>query len=171
MSWKNWVLNPELISILLGLGAMALPVVCMARRGKPGSWAAGSFFLAALAVTFQLFLLARFVEQDMATVEDTANARFLAAMVLLVCTAVPEPGRLSSGPAARAQIEKGLPAKTALFPVHERFSSTAATSWRVMKLWGRKLPSASPRIRPRARTDSTAAWAQGETGFCASSAK
>ena len=36
MSWKNWVLNPELISIVLGLGAMALPVVCMARRGKPG---------------------------------------------------------------------------------------------------------------------------------------
>ena len=40
MSWKNWVLNPELISIVLG----------------------------------------------MATVEDTANARGLAAMVLLVCT-------------------------------------------------------------------------------------
>ena len=39
-------------------------------------------------MTFQLFLLARFVEQDMATVEDTANARLLAAMVLLVCTAV-----------------------------------------------------------------------------------
>lgn len=38
-------------------------------------------------MTFQLFLLARFVEQDMATVEDTANARFLAAIVLLVCTA------------------------------------------------------------------------------------
>lgn len=87
MSWKNWVLNPELISIVLGLGAMALPVVCMARRGKPGPWAAGSFFLTTLAVTFQMFLLARFVEQDMATVEDTANARFLAAMVLLVCTA------------------------------------------------------------------------------------
>lgn len=87
MSWKNWVLNPELISIVLGLAAMALPVAGMARRGKPRSWAAGSFFLAALAVTFQLFLLARFVEQDMATVEDTANARFLAAMVLLVCTA------------------------------------------------------------------------------------
>ena len=51
-----------------------------------GTWL--SFFLTALAVTFQLFLLARFVEQDMATVEDTANARFLAAMVLLVCTAV-----------------------------------------------------------------------------------
>ena len=82
MSWKNWVLNPELISIVLGLGAMALPVVCMARRGKPGPWAAGSFFLTTLAVTFQLFLLARFVEQDVATVEDTANARFL------VCTAV-----------------------------------------------------------------------------------
>ena len=59
MSWKNWVLNPELISIVLGLAAMALPVAGMAR----------------------------FVEQDMATVEDTANARFLAAMVLLVCTA------------------------------------------------------------------------------------
>ena len=82
------IFNMELISIVLGLGAMALPVVCMARRGKPGPWAAGSFFLTTLAVTFQLFLLARFVEQDMATVEDTANARFLAAMVLLVCTAV-----------------------------------------------------------------------------------
>ena len=80
------IFNVELISIVLGLAAMALPVAGMARRGKPGSWAAGSFFLAALAVTFQLFLLARFVEQDMATVEDTANARFLAAMVLLVCT-------------------------------------------------------------------------------------
>ena len=54
--------------------------------GEAGVLAAGNFFLAALAVTFQLFLLARFVEQDMATVEDTANARFLAAMVLLVCT-------------------------------------------------------------------------------------
>ena len=74
------IFNVELISIVLGpaFGGM---------KGKPGSWAAGSFFLAALAVTFQLFLLARFVEQDMATVEDTANARFLAAMVLLVCTA------------------------------------------------------------------------------------
>ena len=72
------IFNVELISIVLGLGAMALPVVCMVRRGKPGSWAAGSFFLTTLAVTFQLFLLARFVEQDMATVEDTANARFLA---------------------------------------------------------------------------------------------
>ena len=82
------IFNVELISIVLGLGAMALPVVCMVRRGKPGSWAAGSFFLTTLAVTFQLFLLARFVEQDMATVEDTANARLLAAMVLLVCTAV-----------------------------------------------------------------------------------
>lgn len=36
MSWKNWVLNPELISILLGLGAMALPVVCMPAGGSRG---------------------------------------------------------------------------------------------------------------------------------------
>ena len=47
------IFNMELISIVLGLGAMALPVVCMARRGKPGSWAAGSFFLTTLAAAFQ----------------------------------------------------------------------------------------------------------------------
>ena len=90
MSWKNWVLNPELISIVLGLGAMALPVVCMARRGKPGPWAAGSFFLTALAVAFQLYILSwpRAAGTGTATLLDTANARFLAAMVLLVCTAV-----------------------------------------------------------------------------------
>lgn len=89
MSWKNWVLNPELISIVLGLGAMALPVVCMARRGKPGSWAAGSFFLTALAVAFQLYILSCHARlEHTATLLDTANARFLAAMVLLVCTAV-----------------------------------------------------------------------------------
>lgn len=29
MSWKNWVLNPELISIVLGLAAMVL-LVCTA---------------------------------------------------------------------------------------------------------------------------------------------
>lgn len=81
------IFNVEMVSIVLGLAAMALPVVGMARRARPGSWAAGSFFLTAAAMAFQLFLLARFVEQDMATVEDTANARFLAAMVLLVCTA------------------------------------------------------------------------------------
>ena len=46
------IFNVELISIVLGLGAMALPVVCMARRGKPGSWAAGSFFLTTLAAAF-----------------------------------------------------------------------------------------------------------------------
>ena len=88
MSWKNWVLNPELISILLGLGAMALPVVCMARRGKPGPWAAGSFFLTTLAVAFQLYILSRHARlEHTATLLDTANARFLAATVLLVCTA------------------------------------------------------------------------------------
>ncbi len=43
MSWKNWVLNPELISIVLGLAAMALPVAGMARRGKPGSWLLATF--------------------------------------------------------------------------------------------------------------------------------
>lgn len=122
-------------------------------------------------MTFQLFLLARFVEQDMATVEDTANARFLAAMVLLVCTAALNLAAFLLARAARAQIEKGLPAKAAPFPVHERFFSTAATSCRVMKLWGRKPPSASPRIRPSAWTNSTASWAQSATGFFASSAK
>lgn len=30
------IFNMELISIVLGLGAMALPVVCMARRGSRG---------------------------------------------------------------------------------------------------------------------------------------
>ena len=89
MSWKNWVLNPELISIVLGLAAMALPVAGMARRGKPGSWAAGSFFLTALAVAFQLYILSCHARlEHTATLLDTANARFLAAMVLLVCTAV-----------------------------------------------------------------------------------
>ena len=43
MSWKNWVLNPELISIVLGLAAMALPVAGLARRGKPGSWLLATF--------------------------------------------------------------------------------------------------------------------------------
>ena len=51
------------------------------------------------------------------------------------------------------------------------FFSTAATSWRVMKLWGRKLPSASPRIRPSSFTKSTASFAQLDTGFLASSWK
>lgn len=81
------IFNVEMVSIVLGLAAMALPVVGMARRARPGSWAAGSFFLTAAAMAFQLFLLSRNVEQDLAMVADTANARFLAAMVLLVCTA------------------------------------------------------------------------------------
>lgn len=39
----RWIFNVELISILLGLAAMALPVAGMARRGKPGSWLLATF--------------------------------------------------------------------------------------------------------------------------------
>ena len=31
----------ELVSIVLGLGALALPVVCLVRGGKPSRYAAG----------------------------------------------------------------------------------------------------------------------------------
>lgn len=37
------IFNVELISIVLGLAAMALPVAGMARRGKPGSWLLAAF--------------------------------------------------------------------------------------------------------------------------------
>lgn len=39
----RWIFNVELISILLGLAAMALPVAGMARRGNPGSWLLATF--------------------------------------------------------------------------------------------------------------------------------
>ena len=37
------IFNVELISIVLGLAAMALPVAGMARRGKPRSWLLATF--------------------------------------------------------------------------------------------------------------------------------
>ena len=44
----------ELVSIVLGLGALALPVVCLVRGGKPSRYAAGSFLLWGLALLAQL---------------------------------------------------------------------------------------------------------------------
>ena len=68
-----------------GLGVMALPAVGMIRRSKPGLWAGGSFFLASLAVTFQLYIPGRHaLLEHTSTLLDTANARFWAAGVLLL---------------------------------------------------------------------------------------
>lgn len=84
----QWIWNIELISIVLGVAAMALPVAGMARRARPAPWAAGGFFLALLSVGFQLYILSRHaLLEHTSTLLDTTHARFLAAMVLLVCTA------------------------------------------------------------------------------------
>ena len=165
------IFNMELISIVLGLGAMALPVVCMVPPGEAGPLGRWQLFPHHAGGDVPAVPAGPLCGAGHGRGGGHRQRPVSGGDGFAGVHSGAEPGRLSLGPAARAQIEKGLPAKTALFPVHQRFSSTAATSWRVMKLWGRKLPSASPRIRSRARTDSTAAWAQGETGFFASSAK
>ena len=82
------IFNMELISIVLGLGRWPCRWCAWPAGGSRGSWAAGSFFLTALAAAFQLYILSRHARlEHTATLLDTANARFLAAMVLLVCTA------------------------------------------------------------------------------------
>ena len=165
------IFNMELISIVLGLGAMALPVVCMARRGKPGVLGCWQLFPHHAGGDVPAVPAGPLCGAGHGHGGGHRQRPVSGGDGFAGVHSGAEPGRLSSGPAARAQIEKGLPAKTALFPVHERFSSTAATSWRVMKLWGRKLPSASPFIRPSFWTNSTASLAQEDTGFAASSWK
>ena len=78
----------ELVSIVLGLGALALPVVCLVCGGKPSRYAAGSFLLWGLALLAQLAILGVHAQlEHAATLYDTAWPRFLAAALLLCAVA------------------------------------------------------------------------------------
>ena len=81
------IFNVELISIVLGLGAMALPVVCMVRRGSRvlGCW---QLFPHHAGGDVPLFLLAALWSRTWPRWRTPPTPGFWRAMVLLVCTAV-----------------------------------------------------------------------------------
>lgn len=79
---------PELVSIAFGLLALIFPVISLAQNKYFSQSAAVSFFFTTLAVGFQLFLLSHLAKQDISAVEDTVNARFIAATLLILIVTV-----------------------------------------------------------------------------------
>lgn len=79
----------NLASILLGITAWALPVICLMRRGRWELLCCGSWFSCVLSLYFQLReVLHRVDIGDLSAVMDTIGAVVFCAAVLMAVTLV-----------------------------------------------------------------------------------
>lgn len=75
-------------SLLLGLTAWTLPLICLFRRRHPGPFCAASFLLCSISLPFQIFYTQHLLNiWDWSALEDTHYAVCFASVVMLSVTA------------------------------------------------------------------------------------